>query len=215
MAVQDWTEPNVCVDENIDVDASGLLVIQPFAVPQLAMDVKVKSGGDGPLLELSVLPGKLLMETQFAWRNNGPLPCDMMVRCIRGPKSWISSNPNAIQFRDRYTYTIDPEGVTPSIPVTTSIYNSQTGTAIDLGTNSVAEPLPGLDYVWIEASCTDEWIGPANPGEKVEVWFRGYVWTPPPFSDNGNKNAPIHNAVANWTRLQLWAYPTQGTLVTG
>jgi hypothetical protein len=45
--------------------------------------------------------------------------------------------------------------------------------------------------------------------------YRCYVWTPPPWSDNANKNSPKHEAAARWARIQMIAFPQQGRLVTG
>lgn len=215
MATQDWTEPNVCVDENLSTDESGLLVIQPFAVPRRVARVKALSGGDGTLFPQVALPGKMLINAKVGYRNVNPEPVQMVVRVVRASKSWITSNPNAIQFRDRYTYVIDMDDVEPSVPVTTSIYNSQCGSAADLGTNSVAEPNPGKQWMWVDANSADEWVGELQPGEKLNVWYRQYVWTPPPFSDNANKNKPEHKAYGQWAAVELWAYPQQPGLVTG
>lgn len=211
----DFTEPNVCVDENLYTDSAGLLVIQPWAVPRLVADVRASSGTDGKLFPEQALPGKLMIDQKLGWRSDSPLESMVLIRVTRASKRWVVSNPNAIQFRDRWTWTIDPDDITPSVPVTTGIYNSQVGSAIDVGTNSVAEPNPGRQWVWTDVNCSDEWVGPVPPGDKLNVWYRSYVWTPPPFSDNANKNSPQHEAHAAWTRIQLIAFPTQGSLVTG
>lgn len=217
MAVQDWTEPNVCVDENIGIDDAGLLVIQPYAVPRVVADVKTLGTGDTAqkLFPDTALPGRMLKDQKVGWRNETPLPCMVMIRVIRASKVWITSNPNAIQFRDRWTYTIDPDNVEPELPLPTGIYNSHTGSAIDLGTNTVAEPNPGKHWVWTDVNTMDEWVGPLEPGEKINLWYREYVWTPPPFSDNANRNKPQHTIISPWTRIVLWAFPGQGNLVLG
>lgn len=216
MAVMDWTEPNVCVDENIIIDQAGQLRIAPWAVPRVVRDVKAVSSVDGTLFPTETMPGKKMIDQKVPWRNTDPIPVMVRILVTRGPKMWITSNPNAIQFRDRWTYTIGPRGDEPTEPLTTSIYNSQCGSAIDCGTNSVAEPNPGKEWVWIEPNCSEEWIGPVAPGDKVMLWYQQYVWTPPPFSDNANKNKPEHKAYANWTRVSLWSYPMQpGNLVVG
>lgn len=213
---QDWTEPNVCLDENIGIDPSGLPIIQPWAVPRVVRDVKALSGGDGKLFAIQTLPGKLLINQRTGWRNETPLPHMVLIRVIRDSKRWIVSNPNAVQFRDRWTFVTDTDDLDPSEPVTTGIYNSQVGSAIDLGTNSVAEPNPGKHWVWTSVTCDDEWVGrPVQPGERFNLHYRMYVWTPPPFSDNANKNKPDHQAYGGWARIQLWAFPMQGNLVTG
>lgn len=210
----DYTEPNVCVDENIITDSAGMLVMQPWAVPRLVADVRAVSGGDGKMFPEQALPGRLLIEQKLNWHNDSPLPSMLLIRVTRGYKAWVVSNPNAIQFRDRWTYTIDPDDITPTIPVTTGIYNSQVGSALDVGTNSVAEPLPGKQWVWAEANCSDEWVGPVKPDYHFNLWYRSYVWTPPPFSDNANKNSPEHSVKGNWTRIQLIAFPSRGELLT-
>lgn len=215
MAVQDYTEPNVCIDEHLSTDDSGLLIMQPFAVPRRVANVKALSGGDGTLFSQQALPGKLMINAVVGWRNTTPRPVQMMIRVVRSTKSWVTSNPNAIQFRDRWTYKIDPDDVPPTVPVTTGIYNSQCGSANDLGTNSVAEPMPGVQWMWADGNTQDDWIGEAAPGDKVNVHYRQYVWTPPPFSDNANKNKPIHKANSGWVRVELWSYPVQPGLVTG
>ena len=210
----DYTEPNVCVDENLITDSAGMLVMQPWAVPRLVGDVRAVSGADGKMFPEQALPGRLLIEQKLNWRNDSPLESMLLIRVTRAYKSWVVSNPNAIQFRDRWTYTIDDTELTPSIPVTTGIYNSQVGSALDVGTNSVAEPLPGKQYVWSEANCSDEWVGPVKPNYWFSLWYRCYVWTPPPFSDNANKNSPEHSVRANWTRIQLIAFPAKGELTS-
>lgn len=211
----DYVEPNVCVDENLTTDAGGQLRIRNWAFPRLVADVRAISGGDGKLFPELTLPGKLMINQKVKWRNETPLESMVLIRVTRGTKSWITSNPNAIQFRDRWTYVIDPDDIEPSIPVTTGIYNSQVGSALDVGTNSVAEPNPGKQWCWTDVNSSDEWVGPVMPGDTMNLWYRCYVWTPPPFSDNANKNAPQHVANANWARIQLIAFPTQGNLVSG
>lgn len=211
----DFVEPNVCVDENLTTDDAGGLILQPWSYPRLVKDVRGTSGADGKLFPELSLPGKLLIDQKVKWHNDTPLETMVLIRVTRGPKSWITSNPNAIQFRDRWTWAYDPDDTLPSVPVTTGIFNSQVGSALDVGTNSVAEPNPGKQWVWTDTNCSDEWIGPVQPQDFVNVWYRCYVWTPPPFSDNANKNSPQHVANANWARIQLIAFPSQGNLVAG
>lgn len=209
----DFTEPNTCVGENLTTDDNGRLRIQPWAVPRLVADVRALSGADGKIYETIALPGKLLIDQKVRWRNDTPLSQQMMVRVIRASKSWLVSAPNAIQFRDRWTWAVDTE---PVPPITSGTYNSQVGSAIDTGTNTVAEPNPGRQWCWSDVNCEDEWMPyPLLPGSTFSAWYRAYVWTPPPFSDNANKNAPVHTASAGWTRIQLWAFGMQGSVVTG
>lgn len=188
---------------------------QPWSVPRLVVDVRALSSNDGKLTQTNTPPGKVLIDQPVKWQNDSPLEAMVLIRITRASKSWIVSNPNAIQFRDRWTMTIDPDDLTPEEPVTTLIFNGQVGSAIDVGTNTVAEPNPGRQWVWTDLNTVDEWIGPVAPGDMLNVWYRMYVWTPPPWSDNANKNSPLHSASGGYVRIQLIAFPQQGSLVTG
>jgi hypothetical protein len=210
--VVDSTGPGVCTDEHLNPDSAGLLRLEKWSVPRLVSDIKADSRGDGKLTQTIALPGKMLIESQSTWLNDAPVDMMMLIRVIRSYKSWLVSNPNAIQFRDRWTWALDR---TPEIPVVTGVFNSQTGSAMDLGTNTVAEPLPGRQWIWTPVTMSDEWVGPVTPGQRINVHYRAYVWTPPPWSDNANKNSPQHEAAARYSRVQLIAFPQQGDVVVG
>ncbi|AXN53307.1 hypothetical protein PBI_THONKO_35 [Mycobacterium phage Thonko] len=205
-------DTRVCLGENLTVGDDGVLRLAPWSVPRNVVDVIAKSGADGKLLATTSLPGKLLIDKRIEWRNDTPVDHRVIIRVTRRWKRWITSNPNAVQFRDRWSSAID---AVPDVPVVSGIFNSQTGSAGDIGTNSVAEPQPGRFWHWWGTNTSDEWVGPVEPGQTLRVHYRAYVWTPPPWSDNANKNAPLHEAEAGFTRLQLIAHPEQGKLVTG
>jgi len=212
------TPVSVCVGQQLTTvwdDEQQIYVLQmaPCSVPQLVADARFDSGADGNITETTTAPGKLLIDGQLSWRNNTPVVHNVVIRVTRRYRHWITSNPNAVQFRDRWTWGIDTAALTE--PITTSIYNGQVGSANDIGTNTVAEPNQGLYEQWWGTGCNDEWVGPINPGSILQVWYRCYVWTPPPWSDNANLNNPKHLAEAGWTRVQLIAYPNQGALVSG
>ena len=208
----DFVRPNVCLDEHLNVE-NGLLQLEKWSVPRLVADLRAESAGDGSLASTIALPGKLLIQAELGWTSNAPNDVMVLIRVIRSWRGWLTSNPNAIQFRDRWTWAIDRE---PSIPVTTGIYNSQAGSAIDTGTNSVSEPNPGRQWMWTPTTMSDEWVGPLAPGQRLNVHYRTYVWTPPPFSDNGNKNSLQMTTQARFSRVQLQAFPTQdSSLVSG
>ena len=203
--------PLVCVDEGLLVSQLGVLQIAPWAVPRVVADV-MATASTRRMWETKILPGIMLMESEAEWLNETPVDHMVCIKVHRGRKSWVTSNPNVIQFRDRWSWGIDQE---PSEPVTSGYFNSQAGGGGDLGTNSVAEPNPGKFWVWRGASSADEWVGPIEPGQILRVRYRMYVWTPPPFSDNANKNSPDHQAFGGFARVQLVAFPDQGRLVTG
>lgn len=213
---------SVCLGENLTTDADDRLRLAPWSVPRNLVDEIIRSGGDTAAMPESItLPGRLLMDKQVSWTNDSPVAHDIRVEVTRRWKRWLVSNPNAIEFRDRWTNAISPAGtaaadiVVPEEPVTTGIFNSQAGSAEDTGTNTVAEPNPGLFYHWWPTNTAEEWLGPIQPGETLSIWYRMYVWTPRPFSDDANKNSPAHQVEAGWSRLALMGFPEQGALVTG
>jgi hypothetical protein len=208
----------VCVGENLAINDAGQLELAPWSVPRLLVDEIAGSGADTTKLPATTtLPGRLLIEKYVQWTNDAPVDHTIRVEVTRRWKRWVTSNPNAIQFRDRWTSVIIPVGAAftlPQPPVVSGLYNSITGSAGDLGTNTVAEPNPGVFYSWWDTNTGEEWLGPVKPGETFGLWYRMYVWTPPPFSDNANKNAPNHQAEGGWARISLMGFPAQGPLVT-
>ncbi|WAB09534.1 hypothetical protein SEA_WOOPER_31 [Gordonia phage Wooper] len=202
---------NVCVSENLTVEG-GEISLAPWSVPRLVVDAVASSSGDGTLFPQVTLPGKLMIDRRVGWLNDTPLDQMVLLRVTRAQRDILVSNPNAVQVRDRWSYALDE---TPSVPVVTGTYNSQFGAAIDLGTNTVAEPNIGRQWVSQDAHSADEWVGPVAPGQKLNLWYRCYVWTPPPYSDNANKSDPQHECRVRWTRLQMIAFPQQGNLVAG
>ena len=204
---------SVCIGQQLAVNGDQQLQLAPWSVPSLIADVKALSGGDGKLVETIYLPGKKLMDQKLTWANATPVTYTVLIRVIRRYKAWIVSNPNAIQFRDRWNWAVNADAPEP---IVTGLYNGQCGSAGDVGTNTVAAPNPGLFHHWMGTTTADEWVWePVNVGDQFNFWYQAYVWTPPPWSNNANKNSPQHNAQAGWTRIQLWGFPQQGSLVTG
>lgn len=213
------SSPTVCVSENLLINADGELCMAPWSVPRNVVDVLATSSGDTTkLLETRTPPGRLLIDKQVKWINTSPVDHQVRITVTRRWRRWVTSNPNAVQFRDRWSSAITPSGsaeVMADEPITTGIFNSQVGSAGDLQTNTVAEPNPGKFWHWWGTNTTDEWIGPLEPGDTLRAWYRCYVWTPPPWSNNANKNAPGHEAQAGWARFQVQVFPEPGKLVTG
>lgn len=210
--------PTICVGENLTVNDDGQLEMAPWSVPRNLIDVMAKSGADTDALPATIaLPGRLLIDKKVQWTNDTPVDHDVRIEVTRRWKRWTVSNPNAIEFRDRWAWTItvaDSPIVMPVEPVVSGISNGITGSAGDVGTNTVAEPNPGVFYNWWGTNTSEEWpLRTVSPGETLSIWYRAYVWTPPPFSDNANKNSPVHQVEAGWTRITLMGFPAQGPLV--
>lgn len=205
--------------ENLVVGADGKLRLAPWSRPRNVADVIASSSADTTkLLKTDTLPGLLMIDRQVKWTNDSPVTHRVRVEITRRWRRYVTSNPNAVQFRDRWSSAITPKGTAPNAPaepVTSGILNGQVGGAGDIGSNSVAEPLPGKYHFWWGTTTSEEWLGPLEPGDTLRLWYRQYVWTPPPWSDNANKNAPSHEAESGWARIQLMAFPQQGKLVSG
>lgn len=213
------TAPLVCVSENLVIGADGKLRLAPWSAPRLVVDQLFKSGGDGKLLETRQQPGKLMIDGAVGWVNDTPVDHQVRIMVTRRHKFWVTSNPNYIQFRDRWTVAVTPKGaayVEPDEPLVTGLYNGKVGSAGDVGSNSVAEPNPGLFVHWWGSAMVDDWsTAILEPGDQMAMRYREYVWTPDPFSDNANKNSPRHEAESGYTRIGLMVYPQPGKLVTG
>lgn len=212
--------PNVCLAENLVITPDGKLRLAPHSVPRNVVDVLARSGGNTIQLgAIETPPGRLLIDQRVQWLNDTPVDHQVRVEVTRRWKRWVTSNPNAVQFRDRWSTALTAKGqplIVPEVPIVSGIYNSITGSAGDIGTNTVAEPNPGKFWNWWGTNTSEEWISPVlRPGEIFALWYRCYVWTPPPFANNANKNAPAHEAEAGWTRITLHALPGQGKLVIG
>jgi hypothetical protein len=212
----------VCIGQNLTVNAQGQLQMAPWSVPQLLYDVIVPSIGDGTIGELTAAPGQLMMSQQLQWINSTPVDYTILIRVIRRWKQWVTSNPNAVEMNDRWAWQINGP-VSP--PTTVGLYNGLCGSAEDLGTNDVAMPNPGVFYHWWGTTTADEWVWEnvqgtqdsvnAPAGDTFNFWYQAYVWTPPPWSDNANLNSPEFAVSMGFSRVQLLGFPQQGSLVTG
>ncbi len=204
----------VCVSRNMKI-TGGVLGIEKWSVPRHVADQTFNSVGDGTLASTQTLPGKLLISGSVSWTSDSPLPSMVLLRINRAYRDFVTSNPNVVQFRDRWTTKIGLGPQTPADADPSSVLNSQMGGGIDIGTTTGAVPFDGKLYRFTDAHITEDWLS-VPAGQTVAVNYRCYVWTPPPFSDNANNNSPQHEARARFTRLQLIAFPVQDSaVVTG
>lgn len=203
----------VCVSRNMGIDG-GILSIEPWSIPHHVLDQTFNSVGDGTFTQLTTLPGKLMIDSGIlTWTNTSPLDARVLVRIQRAFRDWRVSNPNAVQIRDRFTYAIG--GTDPRVPDTSSVYNGQSGASIDVGVQANGTPFKGQYWEWEDGTMIEDWLGPVPPGEDFKIWYRCYLWTPPPWSNNANENNPQHSANVRSTRIQLMAFPTQDVEITG
>ncbi|MGA6208072.1 DUF7172 family protein [Nocardia testacea] len=197
--------PDVCVSRNLSI-TDGQLGIAPWSVFRLVADVTGTSTGDGALTAQTRLPGKLMIDQTVSWVSDSPLPSLILLRVTRAYRSIITSTPNAVQFREAWETAIN---AIPRTPDPSRLVNSQSGTAMDTGVETNGTPDYGRLYLHQDMSCSDNWLSdPLPAGATLNVAYRCYVWTPPPWSNNASDGQPLHEAHARSTRLQLFAAPT-------
>lgn len=201
--------PDICVSKNLAVTA-GKLGLPQWSVPSVVIDEGVPSVGDGNYGRLDALPGKLMIELERTWVNTAPVSRRVLLRLQRQTRVMRTASPNAVQIRDRLTHKV---GGRAEIPDPSQTIQSQSGVAVDLSTNWLANPLPGRSTVIRPPTITEDWIGPVPPGAELNIRYRCILWTPPPWADNAA--APTYNAFVQGVRLQAIAFPTPDNEVYG
>lgn len=204
----------VCTDLNLKITpgSPAVLGIEPWSAPRMVADQTFTSTGDGTIAATTTLPGKLMIDSGvMSWTNDSPLPCNILIRVGRGYRTLQTSNPNAIQVRDRWTVATGTK--TPPVPDVSSSFQSQWGAGYDYGTYVNATPQPGVLWLAQDAHITEDWYPRLPAGKSFKIRYQAYAWTPPPFSNNGNSNNNLMSVEVRSTRIQLWAYPTQDTTV--
>lgn len=198
--------PKVCVSDNLSV-AGGRLGLAPWSVPRVVKDNTTASIGDGPFGQQTTLPGKLMIIAVETWTNTSPVPHSVLLRVQRPETNWVVSNPNVVQLRDQWTHVITSTGEYAPDPDPSSTYRSAVGGGVDLAANSSATPLFGRFWQYRDTHITEDLLGPVPPGYTLEVQYRRYLWTPPPWADNASLNAPLHEAYCRGVRIIFFAMP--------
>jgi hypothetical protein len=196
------------VSDNLKITA-GALGLEKWAVPRIVVDNFTSSIGDGSFGNTPTLPGRLMVDAIESWTNDAPIPAMVLLRVQRPYVNWMVSNPNYVQLRDQWNVNIAPVLTLPAPPDPSTVLKSQVGGSIDMGTNNTGQPLRGAFWQWRDAHITEEMVGPVPPGQTITVWYRRYLWTPPPWSDNANAGAPLHACYARGVRLVMLALPAQ------
>ena len=200
-----------CVSRNMGIDGN-VLSIEQWSTPRIVHDTTYNSTGDGAFTAQTTLPGKLMIDSGIiSWTNSGPLDAMVLLRIQRAYRNWVVSNPNYVQIRDRYTTAIG--GDDPRVPDTSSTYHGQSGGSLDVGLLYTGATIIGKYWDWEDGTLLEDWVGPVPAGEVLKVWYRCYLWTPPPWSNNANNGSPEHSASVRSSRIRLMAFPTQDTAV--
>lgn len=197
--------PQVCTSRNMTI-VGGELGIAKGSAPRMVAQVSATSTGDGAITGagLTTQPGRLMVNAQLSWISDSPLASQMRLQVIRPYRTIICSNPNAIQIWDSWNWAIDEAA---RVPDTYNLVNSLCTLGVDVGTDNIAQPYYGRIHQDYPATATEEWYElPA--GSTLNVHYRSYVWTPPPWSNNASANNPLHEAYSRGVKLRLWAFPT-------
>ncbi|WP_280499013.1 DUF7172 family protein [Nocardia cyriacigeorgica] len=197
--------PQVCVSRNLTI-SGGALGLAKWSAPRMVAQVSATSTGDGAITGagLTTQPGRLMVNAQISWVSDSPLDSMMRLQVIRPYRTIIASNPNAVQIWDAWNHAIDRPA---RVPDAYNLVNSLCTLGVDIGTDNVAQPVYGRVHQDYPASASEEWYElPA--GSTLNVHYRAYVWTPPPWSNNASANNPLHEAHARGVKLRLWAFPT-------
>lgn len=196
--------PQVCTSRNLAITA-GQLGLEKWSVPRMVAQTSATSTGDGAITGsgLPTQPGRLMIDTGLTWMSDSPLPSMMRLQVIRSYRTIVTSNPNAVQIWDSWRIGIGQPAATPD---SYGLVNSLCTLGIDHGTNSSALPNYARVHQDYPATATEEWIElPA--GVEIDINYRCYVWTPPPWSNNASANSPLHEAYSRGVNLRLWAFP--------
>lgn len=196
---------DVCASRNLKITGSTL-GIEKWSVPRIVTSAVATPLANGAIGATIFLPGKLMQDQTLSWTSDYPIPVMVRLMVNRGGRTVITSNPNAVQIRDRWTWKIDG---TPTVPDPSVTLQSQMGTALDLSTNVAALPLAGWIRLERDTALTEEWIGPVPAGSTLNVHYKCYAWTPPPFSNNANNGGPFHEAHVRNTTLLIMTFPSQ------
>lgn len=197
--------PKVCVDQNLSI-TGGQLGIEPWASPRVVAQTTQTSTGDGAITGsgLTTQPGRLMVDAQVSWTSDSPLPAQMRLQVIRPYRTLIISNPNIVEIWDSWNLAIDKAAV---VPTTYSLINSFCRSGMDHSVNTSGTPRYARIHQDYPTTATEHWEElPA--GSTLNVHYRAYVWTPPPWSNNASAGSPLHEAYARGVTLRLWAFPT-------
>nr|WP_280505821.1 hypothetical protein [Nocardia farcinica] len=152
---------------------------------------------------ISTPTGRPLVNTGLTWMSDSPLPLMMRLQVIRSYRTIVTSNPNAVEIWDSWRIGV---GQPAADPTSYGLVNSICRLAIDHGTNSSALPNYARVHQDYPATASEEWVElPA--GEEIDINYRCFVWTPPPWSNNASANSPLHEVYARGVKLRLWAFP--------
>lgn len=196
--------PSVCTDRNLAITA-GVLGIEKWSAPRMVAQQSATSTADGSISSpITTQPGTQLIDASMSWVSDSPLDLWMRLQIIRSYWSIHTSNPNVIQIWDSWMTGVDEAA---AIPNNYGAANGLCTLGIDVGVDTNSQPFGGIIQQDYPVNSTEDWIQlPA--GSTLNVRYRCYVWTPPPWSNNANANSPNHAAYARGAKLRLWAYPS-------
>lgn len=125
----------------------------------------------------------------------------------------IVPQPNAMQVRDRWEVRVAPRGGVPDIPgalemSTAQVYNGAWTASADSGTFSNGTTRKGRMYRHFPGPMVDVQVT-VPPDHTAAIRWMGYVWTPPPWSNNADAGNATGNYACTAPMLTAMLLPTE------
>ena len=187
----------ICTDDYFRVEP-GRLSLAPTAIAREVSARNVASERDGDLDRIA--DPVRMVEATSSWTNRHRVQQRVAVRLHIGPRSIVTSNPNAVSITDWSGYEI---GRNPIVDTMTEYHgahlarfrlNVPTDQGFAYGTRY--DDIPDR-VIWYE-------LGTARPEETAMVTFRTLLSTPGLWRE---PSTPFFEARAYWIRMQMWSMP--------
>lgn len=175
---------DVCVSEDFTVDGAGQLSIAAHTRMSHVSTLSAAPVSRRKTWSEIALPGDRMWFLQSQVVNTSPVDRPVMFRLNR-PYVFLSpAQPNAIQLRDKWETEVGASPIAPAVDVTES-YNGVWTASVDSGPPG-GSPQRGRTFpYWPGVMVAETVMVPA--GESAVLSWAGYVWTPPPWSNNANE----------------------------
>lgn len=161
---------------------------------------------------ITSLPGEPLWDHEIVAVNDAP-SARLAVFRLQRPYSTMFEvpQPNAMQMRDGWAYRVGPGVTAPPVSVVED-YNGAWTASADSGTFSDGTTRKGRLIRYFPGSMVDVQVH-VPAGETVALRWAGWVWTPPPWSNNADDGNGRGKYVIGYTlRTLMWLPVDEGTL---
>lgn len=161
---------------------------------------------------ITSLPGEALWDHTVIGTNTAGVARLAVFRLQRPYSTMLEvPQPNAMQMRDAWAYRVGPNVTAPNVSVVED-YNGAWTASADSGTFSDGTTRKGRLYLYFPGSMVDVQVR-VPAGEQVALRWRGYIWTPPPWSNNADNGNGQGKYIVGYTlRTLMWLPVDEGAL---